>query len=164
MFMLLSYQRNIWYTWKFDLFSATHFSSSSIQTCYDTSKKRVSRPSKLPLFHICIVYISCLCCYHISEIFDIHESLIYLQPPTFPDMNKVIQIAETTTGELFTFSVEDPSKGPDPITCSFLKTIPETEDVFYLLGMVILINRNCICVSYMIALHWFSINTQQFYF
>ena len=81
-------------------------------------------------------YLSCLCCYHFSEIFDIHESLIYLQPPTFPDMNKVIQIAETATGELFTFTVEDPSKGPDPITCSFLKTIPETEDVFYLLGMV----------------------------
>jgi len=28
-----------------------------------------------------IAYISCLCCYHISEIFDTHESLIYFQPP-----------------------------------------------------------------------------------
>jgi hypothetical protein len=74
--------------------------------------------------------------YHVYVVIISMKVLIYLQPPTFPDMNKVIQIAETATGELCTFSVEDPSKGPDPITCSFLKTIPETEGFFYLLGMV----------------------------
>ncbi|XP_063406150.1 uncharacterized protein LOC134690108 [Mytilus trossulus] len=58
-------------------------------------------------------------------------------PPTFPDFNKKIYIEETATGALYTFTVDDPSKGPDPITCNMTKTNPETENVFFLEGQTI---------------------------
>ena len=110
---------------------------STFQTLHDTSdnvcldlQNCCYSICMVNIYHVYVVIISVKCLIHMKV-------LIYLQPPTFPDMNKVLQIAETATGELFTFSVEDPSKGPDPITCSFLKTIPATEGVFYLLGMML---------------------------
>ncbi|XP_076092484.1 uncharacterized protein LOC143063919 isoform X2 [Mytilus galloprovincialis] len=64
-------------------------------------------------------------------------------PPTFPNLPKTALISESKTGALYTFTVDDPSNGPDIITCEMLRSIPSSEShKFYLEGKTIYLNES----------------------
>lgn len=72
------------------------------------------------------------------------------QPPTFPDLPKRISISESKIGALYTFSVDDPSYGPDTITCQYERAIPNSEShKFYIVGRCdIMSNYNIISIVF----------------
>jgi hypothetical protein len=71
---------------------------------------------------------------------DSHLIINIFQPPVFSDLPKKVMISETKTGALTTFSVTDPSYGPDTIVCAINRTIPASESwKFYIVGKCITI-------------------------
>ncbi|CAC5417125.1 unnamed protein product [Mytilus coruscus] len=114
---------------------------------YDTFAKTVHVKDQLPHIigtqnwvHEFIVWVEDSCYNRVTGTVTITS---FNGPPTFPDLPKKIVISESKRGALYTFSVEDPSYGPDTITCQYERAIPNSESQkFYIEGKTIYLYSN----------------------
>ncbi|XP_071152803.1 uncharacterized protein [Mytilus edulis] len=114
---------------------------------YDTFAKSVHVKDQLPhingrqnYVHEFIVWADDSCYNRVTGTVTITS---FNGPPTFPDLPKRISISESKIGALYTFSVDDPSNGPDTITCQYERAIPNSEShKFYIEGKTIYLYSN----------------------